>query len=189
VSAAKLQEFSNLPGQGRSDKGCNSTSRRADSGEIVPESGFPKHKLVKAATINEALDSLAANPMLHDLPMGWRAESDRYGNWLAINLHPPGNAFIEVPNLADQLWAVITSQNGKLVILDMYHVGLLPSSLMGVLVRIHKRLAIAGGVLHLCCLNHHCREALHVCHLDRVLPVFTDRDAAARGAVEAEFPA
>jgi anti-anti-sigma factor len=127
--------------------------------------------------------------MFHDLSMGWRAESNWHGNWLAVSLLPPGNAFVEAPALADELWAVMSSQHATLVILDMYHVDLLPSSLMGVLVRIHKRLAQTGGVLHLCCLNQHCGDALRICHLDRVLPVFADRDAAVRGAVEAEFPA
>jgi anti-anti-sigma factor len=126
--------------------------------------------------------------MFHELSMGWRADIDWHGNWLAINLHPPGNAFVEAPTLADELWAGIRSQNATRIIFDMYHVHLLPSSLMGVMVRIHKRLAQAGGVLHLCCLNPHCREALHVCHLDRVLPVYADRDAAVRGGIEADFP-
>lgn len=127
--------------------------------------------------------------MFHDLSIGWRAESNWHDNWLSVSLLPPGNAFIEAPALADELWALIWSQHAKLVILDMSHVALLPSSLMGVLVRIHKRLAQAGGVLHLCSLNQHCSDALRICHLDRVLPVFADRDAAAHGAVEAEFPA
>lgn len=127
--------------------------------------------------------------MFHELSMDWRAESVRQSNWLTVSLHPPGDVFSEAPDLADELWMVIESQVADLVILDMHKVVLLPSSLMGVLVRIHKRLALAGGTLHLCRLNDHCAEALRVCHLDRVLPVFADRDAAIRGSLEIEFPA
>lgn len=127
--------------------------------------------------------------MFHEFSLGWRAESERHGNWHTLTRHPPGDVFSEAPNLADELWTVLKNHDVQLVALDMHPLALLPSSLMGVLVRIHKRLAQAGGVLHLCCLNDHCREALRVCHLDRVLPVFADREAAIRGGVEADFPA
>lgn len=117
--------------------------------------------------------------MFHQLSQGWRLESAPQGRWQALRLHPPENAFVEVPSLADEIWAVIVRDGNYLIVLDMEYVWLMPSSLMGVLVRIHKRLALAGGTLHLCCLNMHCREALQVCHLDRVLPVYPDRESAA----------
>lgn len=122
--------------------------------------------------------------MFHELTMGWRADSERHGDWLAVTLHPPSDSFVEAPRLADDLWGVVTSQGGNLIILDLRYLTLLPSSLMGVLVRLNKRVTMTGGAVHLCCLTSHCVEALKICHLDRVLPVYADREAATRGGIE-----
>jgi len=110
-----------------------------------------------------------------DLPDGWRATLRPHDPWLEVRLHPGGGVSW---GIADGLWASIDGRGARQVVLDMGEINFFPSALMTELVRLHKRLAVAGGRLRLCCLQDHPHEALHMVRLDEVLPVFSTREEA-----------
>ncbi|QDU86744.1 STAS domain protein [Pirellulimonas nuda] len=110
---------------------------------------------------------------------GWSVSFEQVGGWLCTRLHPAGSP--DAAGMIDPLWRQVDARcqgAAKQVVLEMNEVTFLSSSLMGELVRLHKRLAVAGGALHLAALRPECAEALHITRLDSVLPVFPGRDEA-----------
>jgi anti-anti-sigma factor len=116
----------------------------------------------------------------YDLVQNWRATIDQSGDWRVVRLHQPQDGATVVYDLADALWSKLGSPPPTRVLLEMVDVHFLASSVMGELVRLHKRLAVQGDLLHLCGLHPECREALHITRLDRVLPTFDSREEALR---------
>lgn len=111
-----------------------------------------------------------------DLFDGWRATFEPAGDWLCVRLHPPGGP--GQWQLADGLWNEVHRRGATQVVLEMDEIDFFPSALMSELVRLHKRIAMAGGRLRLSGLQEHPHEALHMLRLDEVLPSFADRAAA-----------
>ena len=107
-----------------------------------------------------------------ELDFGWRATLDPQDRWLCVRLHPENTNLSPGHGLIERLWETVDSRGAHNVVLEMNDVTFLPSSLMGELVRLHKRLATHNGRLRLSGLRSECAEALHVCRLDRVLPTF-----------------
>ena len=99
---------------------------------------------------------------------GWATFGD-YEGWLVVRLHPPGEVFSDAPGLADALWTEIEASAHRQVALEMQDVTFLPSSLMGVAVRLHKRLATHDGELRIVGMRPACRDAWHACRLDTIL--------------------
>ena len=110
-----------------------------------------------------------------ELDFGWRATLDHQGLWLCAKLHPSGEMPTPGHGLIEKLWNEIEKRSAKDVVLEMDDVAFFPSSLMGELVRLHKRLATHMGRLRVCGLRHECAEALHICRLDLVLPTYPTR--------------
>jgi anti-anti-sigma factor len=113
-----------------------------------------------------------------ELDFGWRATLDQQERWLCVQLHPESNNLSPGHGLIERLWKAIQNRGALSVVLEMDDVTFLPSSLMGELVRLHKRLATHNGRLRLSGLRHEWAEALHTCRLDRVLPTFDNRAEA-----------
>lgn len=107
---------------------------------------------------------------------GWRATFEPCQQWLVIRLHPPDGP--GQYGLAVGLWSEIDHRGAREVILEMDEVAFFPSALMAELVRLHKRIAVAGGRLRLCSLQEHPREALHTMRLDQMLGVYDSREEA-----------
>lgn len=110
-----------------------------------------------------------------DLVDGWRATLDHNGSWLCVRLHPGGQAHW---GIADKLWQTIFDWGKCSVVLEMDDIAFFPSALMVELVRLHKRLAMAGGRLRLAGLQSHPHEALRMVRLDEVMSVYDTREAA-----------
>ncbi len=104
----------------------------------------------------------------------WWATFGTYEGWFVVRLHPPGEIFSDTPGLAEALWEEIARSPSRLVAIEMNDIAFLPSSLMGVAVRLHKRLSMEGGELRIVGLRPACRDAWHVCRLNMVMPVFDD---------------
>lgn len=104
----------------------------------------------------------------------WWGTFGSFEGWLVIRLHPPSEVFSEAPSLADALWNEITGTSYRRVAIEMNDIAFLPSSLMGVAVRLHKRLSMEGGELRVVGFRPACREAWHACRLDTMMPVFDD---------------
>lgn len=113
-----------------------------------------------------------------DLFDGWRATFEPLGEWLAVRLHPPGGP--GQYGLAVGLWSEIDRRRERQVVLEMDDIAFFPSALMGEIVRLHKRIAVAGGRMRLCGLQEPPREALHTMRLDEMLGVYDSRDEAIR---------
>ncbi len=113
-----------------------------------------------------------------ELDFSWRATIEQQGQWLCVRLHPESTNLSPGHGLIERLWETILSREAHNVVLEMDDVTFLPSSLMGELVRLHKRLATHRGRLRLSGLRHECAEALHMCRLDQVLPAFSNRTDA-----------
>ncbi|MEQ8849339.1 STAS domain-containing protein [Botrimarina sp.] len=111
-----------------------------------------------------------------DLFDGWRATFEPAGQWLSVRLHPPGGT--GQYKLAELLWDEVRRRGATQVLVEMDDVAFLASAVMGELVRLHKRLAVAGGRMRLCGLREHPREALHVARLDEVIPTYATRGEA-----------
>ncbi len=111
-----------------------------------------------------------------DLYDGWRATFEPCGAWLCVRLHPPAGP--GQWQLAGGLWDEVQRRGVYEVVLEMDEVSFFSSALMSELVRLHKRVATAGGRLRLSGLQEHPHEALHMLRLDEVLPSYADRAAA-----------
>lgn len=111
-----------------------------------------------------------------DLFDGWRATFDPCGEWLTVRLHPPGGP--GQYGLAVGLWSEIDRRGARQVVLEMDEVGFFPSALMGELIRLHKRIAVAGGRMRLSGLQEHPREALHTMRLDQMIGIYGSREEA-----------
>ncbi len=110
---------------------------------------------------------------------GWSASFEEAPGWVCVRLHPADGA--DPAGLITPLWSQIEARRQGMshqVVLEMNEVIFLSSSLMGEMVRLHKRLAVAGGALHLSALRPECAEALHITRLDSVLPAFPGRNEA-----------
>ena len=111
-----------------------------------------------------------------DLFDGWRATFEPGADWLYVRLHPPGGP--GQFDLAVGLWNEIARRDDYEVVLEMDEIAFLPSAVMGEIVRLHKRIAMAGGRLRLSGLQEHPREAIHLTRLDEMMPIYADRAAA-----------
>lgn len=115
-----------------------------------------------------------------DLFDGWRATFEPFskpsGEWLAVRLHPPDGP--GQYGLAVGLWSEIDRRGDRQVVLEMDEIGFFPSALMSELVRLHKRIAVAGGRMRICGMQEHPREALHTMRLDQMLGVYASREEA-----------
>ena len=115
----------------------------------------------------------------HSLTESWHVENWEQNGWQVLRLLPTGHLLDETDGLAEALWALLAPSPHPRVVLDMQQIDFLSSSLMTVLVRIHKRAATSGGALHVCGLRSPCQDALCACRLHEVIPLFADCEQAA----------
>lgn len=109
----------------------------------------------------------------------WGAELYELHGWQVVELRPLAEGYADPSGLAKTIWPIVAHWRPPRMVLDMRHIQFMSSSLMGVLVQLHKRLAMAGGEFHIACLGPHPVEALHACQLHAILPLFDSVDAAA----------
>jgi anti-anti-sigma factor len=109
----------------------------------------------------------------------WGADLYECHGWQVVELHPPGDVYAEPLGLADAIWQLVSHWRPPRMVLDATHINFMSSSLMGVLVQIEKRVAVAGGEFHVACLGPHPTEALHACQLHTIIPLFPSVEAAA----------
>ena len=111
------------------------------------------------------------------LDQAWDLEVDRGPGWLFVRLHGGG---FDADEVADRLWDILNKHFVHRVVLEMEDIEFLPSSLLGQLVMLQKRVMQRGGALRLCGLSPQCHETLHLCRLDQILPCYQNRDDAIR---------
>lgn len=108
----------------------------------------------------------------------WRADLYERDGWQVVELLPVDQGNPDSYQLAEAVWDVIADWQSPCVIIDMHQVTFLGSSMMGALVRVHKRVAMADGELRLCRLLPHPNEALHACRLHLIFAIYADVESA-----------
>lgn len=111
----------------------------------------------------------------------WQYNVERGPDWLFVRLTPPANALEGADGLAEDLWQLMQKHFCNRVVLEMEDVSLLSSTLIGQLVRLHKRIVAHGGMLRLSGLNQGNQDVLHASRLDGRFPSYADRGAAVIG--------
>jgi len=115
------------------------------------------------------------------LSPGWTLGVDRGPDWLIVSVHADDGAAWVSPPLAAHVWALAEQHFTYRVVVDLTDLPMLPTSLIGELVRLQKRICMHDGVLRLCGLSEHNRDVLHSCRLDGYFPSFHDRNEAVMG--------
>src|SRR5437773_12556873 len=119
--------------------------------------------------------------MLLELAPEWTTEIDRGPDWLFIRPQPPqGGSNGEVP-LAVMIWQKLEQCFCYRVVLELDHLPVLRSWMIGELVRLHKRVTTNGGMLRVCGLNSEAAAVLRICRLADRFPSYRNRTEAVMG--------
>ena len=111
----------------------------------------------------------------------WSVSVDRGPDWLFIRLEPASGTPVDYAGMAEQVWQVVQQHFVYRVVLEMQGVTVCPSSLIGQLVLLHKRLHTQGGVLRLCGLSPNQEQAIQCSRLDARFPAYPNREQAVWG--------
>ncbi len=103
---------------------------------------------------------------------GWSIDVDRGPDWLFVRLHADRGDCGEVSGLAETLWEILQRHFSHRLVVEMEEVRWLRSSLVGELVRLHKRIASHGGLLRLSGLSDQNQEVLRHCRLAGCFPQY-----------------
>ena len=117
------------------------------------------------------------------LSAGWDIEVDRGPGWLFVQLHEPGGGFAGgmESSLAEWLWELLEQNFVRRLVVELEHVTILPSHLIGQLVVLHKRIVTKGGIMRICGLTPQCEQVLRMHRLaDRLFP-YSNREEAVLG--------
>lgn len=116
-----------------------------------------------------------------DMAPGWSVDVERGPDWLFVKVHCDGDHQWDAPPLAETVWSLLEQHFTRRVVVELDDVELLHSGLLGELARLHKRIVANGGVMKICGLSEHNREALHTTRLDECFPAYADRTEAVLG--------
>jgi anti-anti-sigma factor len=122
------------------------------------------------------------------LSPGWTLEVERGPDWLIVTLFGVDETEWSSPPLASGVWSLVEQNFCRRVVLDLSHVPVLHSALIGQIINLQKRICSNDGCLRLCGLSEHNIEVLRCCRLDGYLPVFDDRNHAVMGSASPVKP-
>ena len=83
-----------------------------------------------------------------------------------------------INDVGEALFDLVTENSPVKMVLDFHRVRLLSSSMFGLLLRLHKRVALAHGSLKLCCLLPSLYETFALTKLNRAFDIHPDRQSA-----------
>ncbi len=84
----------------------------------------------------------------------------------------------KMEGLAKELFAVIDTKKYKKVLLNLYNAGYISSTMLGHLVRLHRKMQDLKGKVRLCCLRPPVMDAFKVSQFDRLFEIFPDEPSA-----------
>jgi hypothetical protein len=113
---------------------------------------------------------------------GFKLIVDRGPNWLFVKLRPKRNFAEDIPQIADEIWAIASRHFIYRLVLELEELGTMPAEVIEQLVRLQERLARCGGSLRICGLSADCADALRECALDAALPNYATRQDAVLGS-------
>jgi anti-anti-sigma factor len=111
----------------------------------------------------------------------WNVSVDRGPDWLFIHLEPAPESPADYSTVAEQVWQVVQQHFVYRVVLELENLATFPSSLIGQLVLLHKRLHTQGGVLRLCGLTPQQEQSIQCSRLDARFPAYPNREQAVWG--------
>jgi anti-anti-sigma regulatory factor len=117
------------------------------------------------------------------LSTGWDIEVDRGPDWLFVRLHEPSGGLIGGAefDLADRLWEIVEQNFARRLVVELDDVSILPSYLVGQLVKLHKRFVSKGGIMRICGVSPHCAQVLTLHRLTERLHPYGSREEAVLG--------
>jgi anti-anti-sigma factor len=119
--------------------------------------------------------------MLLELASDWTIELERGPDWLFVRLRSPRQGDTHEVNLAETVWDKMEQSFTSRVVLEMDEVRLLRSWMIGELVKLHKRVCAAGGMMRLCGLSDSNQDVLRLCRLEDRFPQYRTRTDAVMG--------
>lgn len=119
--------------------------------------------------------------MLLELAPEWTMDIDRGPDWLFIRLRPPVSGDLGEISLAEAIWDKLEQAFCYRVVLELEEVKILPSWMVGELVRLHKRVTTQGGMMRLAGLSQTNQDVLRICRLHDRFPAYRNRTDAVMG--------
>ena len=115
------------------------------------------------------------------LESGWSVEADRGPDCLFVKLHFSNDFQSSNCELADRLWELLQQHLTYRLVIELNEFEILRSSVIGDLIKLHKRIQQHGGLMRLCGLSEQTQQAIRTMRLDTWLPQYQDREAALMG--------
>jgi anti-anti-sigma regulatory factor len=115
------------------------------------------------------------------LATGWDYSLERGPECLFVRLRSAGLEADAEPPLAQELWTTLDEHMTYRLVLELDQLEVLRSYLIGQLLLLGRRLHARGGMLRLCGLSQHNREALAAVRLEDQLPTYKNRYDAVVG--------
>ena len=84
----------------------------------------------------------------------------------------------KIEGMTKELFSLIETKRYKKVLLNLYNAGYISSTMLGHLVRLHRKMQDVKGKVRLCCLRPPVMEAFKVSQFDRLFEIFPDEPAA-----------
>ncbi len=112
------------------------------------------------------------------IAQGWELAVERGPDWLFVRPRSVGGGLGSMPNLADEVWALLNQSFTRRLVLEMHEVPFLHSYLIGQLVLLGKRLHAENGLMRICGLSAANQDTLRACHLESRFPLYSSREDA-----------
>ena len=113
---------------------------------------------------------------------GWSMDVSRGPDWLFVRLRISSVEWLDADGLADSVWNQLEQHFSHRLVLELNDLPFLPSSFVGELVRLFKRIHSCGGMMRLCGLSEESLEVLRLTRLDNCFPHYLSREDAVMGA-------
>ena len=84
----------------------------------------------------------------------------------------------DIQSLSDSLFTLLEEVQKPVLILNFRHVGFMSSAVLGLLIRISKKVAEQGGQVKMCCINTRIYQAFEITGLNKIFDIFQDVDEA-----------
>lgn len=87
----------------------------------------------------------------------------------------------QIQSLEKTFMPLIEQNVGIRLLVDFSHVQFLTSSVLGLLIRIHRKVLQSDGQLRLCCIDGKILDIFKITRLDKVFAIYPDRQSAVEG--------
>ena len=84
----------------------------------------------------------------------------------------------KIEGMTKDLFGLIETKKYKKVLLNLYNAGYISSTMLGHLVRLHRKMQDVKGKIRLCCLRPPVMDAFKVSQFDRLFEIFPDETSA-----------